>query len=146
MFLSLTFRTRHEALQKLAIFFQHGKGEFGDIPDSGGATPTKYSTLLSITSTTTVLKVALLSALMSYSKSVNSKCFHKLKPVFPLYPPYSIPQKVMSHQVSLQSSFFFHDCTVVTTYVTLTDNGEAKRRVLINLFKDTTVSTLASCL
>ncbi|XP_067461312.1 FYN-binding protein 1 isoform X1 [Thunnus thynnus] len=32
-------QTRHEALQKLAIFFQH-KDEFGDISDSGGATPT----------------------------------------------------------------------------------------------------------
>ncbi|XP_044076847.1 uncharacterized protein si:ch211-188c16.1 isoform X3 [Siniperca chuatsi] len=38
--LSSTFRTRHEALQKLAIFFQHSKDEFGDIPGSGGATPT----------------------------------------------------------------------------------------------------------
>ncbi|XP_070700885.1 uncharacterized protein [Pempheris klunzingeri] len=34
-------QTRHEALQKLAIFFQHSKEEFGDNPDSGGATPTK---------------------------------------------------------------------------------------------------------
>ncbi|XP_031149193.1 uncharacterized protein si:ch211-188c16.1 isoform X7 [Sander lucioperca] len=34
-------QTRHEALQKLAIFFQHSKEEFSDIPDSGGATPTK---------------------------------------------------------------------------------------------------------
>ncbi|XP_031149177.1 uncharacterized protein si:ch211-188c16.1 isoform X3 [Sander lucioperca] len=33
-------QTRHEALQKLAIFFQHSKEEFSDIPDSGGATPT----------------------------------------------------------------------------------------------------------
>ncbi|XP_078120503.1 uncharacterized protein LOC144526747 [Sander vitreus] len=33
-------QTRHEALQKLAIFFQHSKDEFSDIPDSGGATPT----------------------------------------------------------------------------------------------------------
>ncbi|XP_037642814.1 uncharacterized protein si:ch211-188c16.1 isoform X2 [Sebastes umbrosus] len=33
-------QTRHEALQKLAIFFQHSKDEFGDIPDGGGATPT----------------------------------------------------------------------------------------------------------
>ncbi|XP_039671140.1 FYN-binding protein 2 isoform X3 [Perca fluviatilis] len=33
-------QTRHEALQKLAIFFQHTKDEFSDIPDSGGATPT----------------------------------------------------------------------------------------------------------
>lgn len=42
------FRTRHEALQKLAIFFQHTKEEFGDLSESGGATPTKYSNLLSI--------------------------------------------------------------------------------------------------
>ncbi|XP_045906876.1 uncharacterized protein si:ch211-188c16.1 isoform X2 [Micropterus dolomieu] len=35
-------QTRHEALQKLAIFFKHRKDEFGDIPDSGGTTPTKY--------------------------------------------------------------------------------------------------------
>lgn len=34
-------QTRHEALQKLAIFFKHRKDEFGDIPDSGGTTPTK---------------------------------------------------------------------------------------------------------
>lgn len=34
---------------------------------------------------------------------------------------------------------FFHDSTVVTTYVTLTDNGEAKRTVLINVFKDATL-------
>lgn len=27
---------------------------------------------------------------------------------------------------------FFHDCTVVTTSVTLTDNGEAKRGALTN--------------
>ncbi|XP_062284598.1 uncharacterized protein si:ch211-188c16.1 isoform X2 [Scomber scombrus] len=36
-------QTRHEALQKLAIFFQQSKDEFDDVPDSGGATPTKYS-------------------------------------------------------------------------------------------------------
>lgn len=40
------FRTRHEALQKLAIFFQHNQEEFGDISESGGATPTKYSSLI----------------------------------------------------------------------------------------------------
>ncbi|KAM7401134.1 hypothetical protein PAMA_005361 [Pampus argenteus] len=34
-------QTRHEALQKLAIFFQHCTDEFGDMSDSGGATPTK---------------------------------------------------------------------------------------------------------
>ncbi|KAI3375215.1 hypothetical protein L3Q82_021721, partial [Scortum barcoo] len=34
-------QARHEALQKLAVFFQHSKNEFGDIPDSGGANPTK---------------------------------------------------------------------------------------------------------
>ncbi|XP_049453220.1 uncharacterized protein si:ch211-188c16.1 isoform X3 [Epinephelus fuscoguttatus] len=33
-------QTRHEALQKLAIFFQHGKDEFGDVLDGGGPTPT----------------------------------------------------------------------------------------------------------
>ncbi|XP_061652932.1 titin [Phyllopteryx taeniolatus] len=33
-------QTRHEALQKLAIFFEHAKGEFGDVPDSGAPTPT----------------------------------------------------------------------------------------------------------
>ncbi|XP_032387593.1 uncharacterized protein si:ch211-188c16.1 isoform X2 [Etheostoma spectabile] len=33
-------QTRHEALQKLAIFFQHSKNEFSDIPDNEGATPT----------------------------------------------------------------------------------------------------------
>nr|XP_046265410.1 uncharacterized protein si:ch211-188c16.1 isoform X2 [Scatophagus argus] len=35
-------QTRHEALQKLAIFFQQSKDELGGIPDSGdnGATPT----------------------------------------------------------------------------------------------------------
>ena len=49
-FLCSPFRTRHEALQKLAIFFQHNKDEFGDFPDSGEATPTTYSTLLSINS------------------------------------------------------------------------------------------------
>ncbi|XP_076018459.1 uncharacterized protein LOC143010145 isoform X2 [Genypterus blacodes] len=35
--------TRHEALQKLAIFFQQGKTEFSDVSESGGPTPTKYS-------------------------------------------------------------------------------------------------------
>ncbi|KAM3605402.1 uncharacterized protein V6R79_025002 [Siganus canaliculatus] len=34
-------QTRHEALQKLAIFFQHSKEEFGHFPDGEGATPTK---------------------------------------------------------------------------------------------------------
>ncbi|XP_034558934.1 uncharacterized protein si:ch211-188c16.1 isoform X2 [Notolabrus celidotus] len=33
-------QTRHEALQKLAIFFQHGKDDFDDIADNEGATPT----------------------------------------------------------------------------------------------------------
>lgn len=33
-------QTRHEALQKLAIFFQHNKDDFDDIPDGGGPTPT----------------------------------------------------------------------------------------------------------
>ncbi|XP_034411841.1 uncharacterized protein si:ch211-188c16.1 isoform X2 [Cyclopterus lumpus] len=33
-------QTRHEALQKLAIFFQHRKDTFDDIPGSGGETPT----------------------------------------------------------------------------------------------------------
>ncbi|XP_035490484.2 FYN-binding protein 1 isoform X1 [Scophthalmus maximus] len=33
-------QTRHEALQKLAIFFQHGKDEFVDVTDGEGATPT----------------------------------------------------------------------------------------------------------
>ncbi|XP_031710929.1 uncharacterized protein LOC116387729 isoform X2 [Anarrhichthys ocellatus] len=33
-------QTRHEALQKLAIFFQHRKEELDNIPDGGGATPT----------------------------------------------------------------------------------------------------------
>ncbi|XP_073346652.1 uncharacterized protein [Pagrus major] len=37
-------QTRHEALQKLAIFFQHSKDEFGDFPDSGGATLTNAET------------------------------------------------------------------------------------------------------
>ncbi|XP_060900268.1 FYN-binding protein 1 isoform X6 [Labrus mixtus] len=34
-------QTRHEALQKLTIFFQHSKNDFGDMADSEGATPTK---------------------------------------------------------------------------------------------------------
>ncbi|XP_008295738.1 uncharacterized protein LOC103368929 [Stegastes partitus] len=33
-------QTRHEALQKLAVFFQHNKDELGDASDSGAATPT----------------------------------------------------------------------------------------------------------
>uniref|UniRef100_A0A3B4TRV1 Si:ch211-188c16.1 n=1 Tax=Seriola dumerili TaxID=41447 RepID=A0A3B4TRV1_SERDU len=33
-------QTRHEALQKLAIFFQHSKDEFVDVTDGEGATPT----------------------------------------------------------------------------------------------------------
>ncbi|XP_023153113.2 FYN-binding protein 1 isoform X3 [Amphiprion ocellaris] len=33
-------QTRHEALQKLAIFFQHSKDEFGNVSDNGAATPT----------------------------------------------------------------------------------------------------------
>ena len=37
-----------------------------------------------------------------------------------------------------------HDSTVVTTHVTLTDNGEAKRRVLTNLFKQSQHWRLAS--
>ncbi|KAL6104172.1 uncharacterized protein ACO6RY_13950 [Pungitius sinensis] len=32
-------QTRHEALQKLAIFFQHGREEFDDIPNGNGVTP-----------------------------------------------------------------------------------------------------------
>ncbi|XP_041848164.1 uncharacterized protein si:ch211-188c16.1 isoform X2 [Melanotaenia boesemani] len=36
-------QTRHEALQKLAFFFQHNKDEF-DVPDGGGATPTNAET------------------------------------------------------------------------------------------------------
>ncbi|XP_054625526.1 uncharacterized protein si:ch211-188c16.1 [Dunckerocampus dactyliophorus] len=38
---SLHIQTRHEALQKLAIFFQHNQDEFGDVPaDNGVPTPT----------------------------------------------------------------------------------------------------------
>lgn len=48
-FLFSTFRTRHEALQKLAIFFQHSKDEFVDVLESEGATPTKYSIVFFIT-------------------------------------------------------------------------------------------------
>ncbi|XP_051809667.1 transcription initiation factor TFIID subunit 3 isoform X2 [Acanthochromis polyacanthus] len=33
-------QTRHEALQKLAIFFQHNKDECGNVSDNGAATPT----------------------------------------------------------------------------------------------------------
>ncbi|XP_074544954.1 uncharacterized protein LOC141804434 [Halichoeres trimaculatus] len=33
-------QTRHEALQKLAIFFQNGRDDFDDIDDCGGVTPT----------------------------------------------------------------------------------------------------------
>ncbi|XP_026229889.1 uncharacterized protein si:ch211-188c16.1 isoform X2 [Anabas testudineus] len=33
-------QNRHEALQKLAIFFQHSKDEFADVLDGEGATPT----------------------------------------------------------------------------------------------------------
>ncbi|XP_040911936.1 FYN-binding protein 1 [Toxotes jaculatrix] len=33
-------QTRHEALQKLAIFFQHNKDEFVDVTDGEGTTPT----------------------------------------------------------------------------------------------------------
>lgn len=49
-----SLRTRHEALQKLAIFFQHNKDGFDDIPEDEGAASTKYSTLQSITSTLTI--------------------------------------------------------------------------------------------
>lgn len=35
-------RNRHEALQKLAIFFQHTKDEFVDDAEAEGETPTKY--------------------------------------------------------------------------------------------------------
>ncbi|TKS80191.1 FYN-binding protein [Collichthys lucidus] len=38
--ISIGSRTRHEALQKLAIFFQHSEHEFDDILDGGGPTPT----------------------------------------------------------------------------------------------------------
>ncbi|TWW72887.1 hypothetical protein D4764_15G0002810, partial [Takifugu flavidus] len=41
-------QTRHEALQKLAIFFQHSKDDCADVPDGGGATPTKYQGLLTV--------------------------------------------------------------------------------------------------
>ncbi|KAG7258022.1 hypothetical protein CRUP_024639 [Coryphaenoides rupestris] len=37
--------TRHEALQKLAIFFQHRKDDIGDEAGSDGVTPTKYVTV-----------------------------------------------------------------------------------------------------
>lgn len=73
--LSSTFRTRHEALQKLAIFFQHSKDEFGDIPDGEGATPTKYSSLLSITSNITILEIILF---ISLKICLYKKMFHKL--------------------------------------------------------------------
>ncbi|XP_042560926.1 FYN-binding protein 1 isoform X2 [Clupea harengus] len=36
----VTAQTRHEALQKLAIFFQQSRGSFDDTTDNGGATPT----------------------------------------------------------------------------------------------------------
>ncbi|XP_062386308.1 uncharacterized protein si:ch211-188c16.1 [Sardina pilchardus] len=36
----VTAQTRHDALQKLAIFFQHSKGGFDDATDNGEATPT----------------------------------------------------------------------------------------------------------
>ncbi|KAK5919105.1 hypothetical protein CgunFtcFv8_023028 [Champsocephalus gunnari] len=41
-------QTRHDALQKLAIFFQHGKEEFDDIPDGSGVPPTKYNLLCAV--------------------------------------------------------------------------------------------------
>ncbi|XP_075340038.1 uncharacterized protein LOC142399318 [Odontesthes bonariensis] len=37
-------QTRHEALQKLAFFFQHIKADFDDVPDGGEATPTNTKT------------------------------------------------------------------------------------------------------
>ncbi|XP_077414135.1 uncharacterized protein LOC144043911 isoform X2 [Vanacampus margaritifer] len=36
----LHIQKRHEALQKLAIFFEHSRDEFGDVPESGAPTPT----------------------------------------------------------------------------------------------------------
>lgn len=41
-------RNRHEALQKLAIFFQHTKDEFVDDAEAEGETPTKYIQFLYI--------------------------------------------------------------------------------------------------
>ncbi|CAL8280885.1 unnamed protein product [Lota lota] len=38
-------QTRHEALQKLATFFQHNKEDYGIATGNGGVTPTKYNVL-----------------------------------------------------------------------------------------------------
>ncbi len=149
IFLSSTCRTRHEALQKLAIFFQHSKDEFGDIPDSGGATPTKYSTLLSITSAITLLKLIALGPQMLHSVSVinNVKMFSQIENLFFFFSfIHSYPLQSAEPPGKFTEFNFFRDSTVVTTYITLTDNGETKRRVLTNLFQDTRVSTLVGVL
>lgn len=132
LLLSSTFRTRHDTLQKLAIFFQHSKDDFGDSLDSAGATPTKYSSLLSIPLlpiTTALLEIIWLmlkvcqwcrnipqtNLKLSFSESFNPSVLKSADP----------PSKC------------FPESTRVTTSVTVTDNGEAVRRVPLNLSKDT---------
>ena len=40
--------TRHEALQKLAVFFQHKKDDFSDLVETGEQTCRKYSCVFSL--------------------------------------------------------------------------------------------------
>lgn len=70
--------------------------------------------------------------------------FSQIKNLFIFYPFH--PMQSAEPPSKFREFNFFHDSTVVTTYVTLTDNGEAKKRVLLNLFKDTRVSTLVGVL
>lgn len=78
-------RSRHEALQKLAIFFQHNKDEFADVPDNVGATPTKYRRLLTLPQQST----------FSFFFPLSSSL------LFPSFIP-SIPAKVLKQQVSAE--------------------------------------------
>lgn len=128
--LSSTFRTRHEALQKLAIFFQHSKDEFGDIPDGEGATPTKYSSLLSITSNITILEIILFISLKicQWYKKIFLKLTSRLFFLFyPFYPMKSAdpPSKftVFVSMTPLLSPLMSPSLIMV----------KAKRRVLTNL-------------
>ncbi|XP_062260323.1 uncharacterized protein si:ch211-188c16.1 isoform X3 [Platichthys flesus] len=74
-------QTRHEALQKLAIFFQHTKDELVEADEVEGKTPTKYS-LFSFHETIVCVK-----------KTVSNRNIISFSVLF----------KVLNHQVSLQT-------------------------------------------
>ena len=123
--LCLSVRTRHEALQKLAIFFQQSKDEFDDVPDGGGATPTKYS-IHPLFHNISVLQ-----------------CFLNLKTFFPLFSPSpSVWCKVLNHQVSLLSSIISMTSLLSPLMSISLIMVELRRGYLQITFKFKTVSTL----